>query len=231
MVALLGAVDGEASEKDDGNRVGHPPPETRRRALGPKGAHRQRVEPDHRAFSAQHRGGGGPGGGGHARRAPQPLVELGDARVELVELVGVGERLDGPERLDASRRGEGASLPRVAAKSRHRLSRPVERGDEPLERLGTHVDAFCPLDDLASSLGGRGQHETGERLARQFSGGPKDAHLALADPHVDPLPTGGLHSAHGLSAPTWYVRVTVVGDGPAKPAPAVSSVRPPARRG
>jgi len=90
------SVDGEARDEHHRNRVEHAPPEAGRRSLVAEGAHRQRVEADDPSASAHHVGGGGPRTGGHACRAAQPLVELGNAGVELVEFVGVKERLDGP---------------------------------------------------------------------------------------------------------------------------------------
>ncbi len=105
--ALFGEVDGQARKENDWDWVGHPPPEAGWGLLVPDRVHRQCVVADEPSAPAHDVCGGSAGGGRDARGASQPLIELGDAAVKRVELVGVGERFDRTERFNAHGRGSG----------------------------------------------------------------------------------------------------------------------------
>jgi hypothetical protein len=106
-LSVLRAIECQTSKQHDGDRIWHPAPQPRGRALMPDSAHRQGVVADYLPIAAKHVRGGCATSESHSRRQAQPAVERLDTAVEAVKAMRIGERLYGTERTGAQRAGIG----------------------------------------------------------------------------------------------------------------------------
>lgn len=91
--SVLGAIQREASEQNDGHGVWHPAPQARGSSRVSYSAHRHGVVADHSLVAAEHIGRRGPRRRGDAGRLAQPQVEDVNPTVEGLEIVRIGEGL------------------------------------------------------------------------------------------------------------------------------------------